>query len=283
MWLPLLLGLGSGLCWGAADFLGGLQSRRLPALAVALWTQLIGGLVLAAVVVLSGQTTTPAAVGWGVAAGFFGGLGLVCFYRGLAIGQMSVVAPVAACGAAVPVVVAFILGRPPSLVALGGIAAALAGVVLVSLPSRAADDEGIDPRAGLPVAVAAAVSFGLFFVFLDRGAAAGGPPLWVVAGARAGSLTLLILIALAARRPLGRPGRRRLAPFALVGVVDTTANVLFTYAAASGNLGVVSVLGSLYPVATVLLARLVLAERLGRPQGAGVAVALTGVALMATG
>ena len=204
MWLPILLGLGSGLCWGTADFLGGLQSRRLPALVVALWTQLLGGLALAAVVVLIGETTTPAAVGWGVVGGVFGGLGLFCFYRGLAIGPMSVVAPVAACGAAVPVVVAFLLGRPPSLVALGGIAAALAGVVLVSTPSRAAEEEGSDPRAGLTVALGAAVSFGLFFVFLHQGADAGGPPLWVVAGARVGSLTLLILLALAARQPLGQ-------------------------------------------------------------------------------
>jgi drug/metabolite transporter (DMT)-like permease len=279
MWLPILLGLGSGLCWGAADFLGGLQSRRIPALMAALWSQIAGALALALVVLLSGQTTTPEAVAWGAAAGVFGGLGLLCFYRGLAIGPMSVVAPVAACGAGVPVVVAFALGDVPGVIAMVGIAAALAGIVLVSLPSRG---ETADPRAALTVALGAAVSFGLFFVFLDRGASAGGPPLWVVAGARVGSLALLGLVVLVGRQPVTWPGRR-IGALALVGLVDTTANVLFTYAAASGNLGVVSVLGSLYPVATVLLARIVLAERLNRPQAAGVAVALTGVALMAAG
>jgi drug/metabolite transporter (DMT)-like permease len=231
--------------------------------------------------VIVGEQTTPAAFGWGVAAGVFGGLGLFCFYRGLAIGPMSLVAPVAACGAAVPVVVAFALGRAPALVAVGGIAAALAGVVLVSWHADDPHTDG-DARASLPYALGSALSFGLFFVFLHQGAEAGGPPLWVVAGARVGSLALLVLLALAVRQPLGWPGRR-LAPLAVVGVVDTTANVLFTYAAASGNLGVVSVLGSLYPVATVLLARLVLAERLARPQAAGVGLALTGVALMAAG
>src|SRR5438067_1217255 len=110
MWLPIVLGLGSGVCWGVGDFVGGLQARRLPALVVALWVQLTGGLVLAVVVAVSGQAATPAALGWGVVAGVFGGLGLMCFYRGLAIGPMGVVAPVAACGAAVPVVVAFAFG-----------------------------------------------------------------------------------------------------------------------------------------------------------------------------
>lgn len=282
MWLPILLGLGSGLCWGTADFLGGLQSRRIPALMAALWSQVAGAVALALVVALSGQTTTPEAVGWGAVAGIFGGLGLLCFYRGLAIGPMSVVAPVAACGAGVPVVAAFALGQAPDPLALLGIAAALVGIVLVSMPGKGEHADAADPRAGLAVALGAALSFGLFFVFLDRGADAGGPPLWVVAGARIGSLALLALIVLLGRQPLTWPGRR-IGALTLIGIVDTTANVLFTYAAASGNLGVVSVLGSLYPVATVLLARIVLAERLNRPQTAGVAVALAGVGLMAAG
>jgi drug/metabolite transporter (DMT)-like permease len=257
-----------------------MQARRLPTLVVATWSQLAGGLVLGLIVLGLGEPTGPAALGWGLAAGVFGGLGLVCFYRGLAIGPMSIVAPVAACGAIVPVLVAFALGRAPGLVALGGIATALIGVVLVSLPSGG--DAAGDPRAALPVALGAALSFGLFFVFLDRGQAAGGPPLWVVAAARAGSLALLLVMIAVGRRGLGWPGRR--APVVgLVGVFDTTANVLFTYAAASGNLGVVSVLGSMYPVVTVLLARFVLAERLSRAQAVGVGLALAGVVLMAAG
>src|SRR5688500_5070652 len=134
-WLPMLLGLGSGLCWGAADFMGGLQSRRLPTLAVAFWSQVGGAVALALVVGALGAVGGTSALAWGVVAGAFGGSGLMFFYRGLAIGPMSIVAPVAACGAAVPVVVAFLLGQVPSAVAIGGIAAALVGIVLVSRPA----------------------------------------------------------------------------------------------------------------------------------------------------
>src|SRR5262249_57119532 len=119
VWLPVGLGLGSGVCWGAADFFGGLQSRRLPSLAVALWSQLAGGVVLWLLVALVAGPTTPQAVGWGAVAGLFGGLGLACFYRGLAMGPMSVAAPVAACRAGVPVLGAFLLRRAPSPVAAG--------------------------------------------------------------------------------------------------------------------------------------------------------------------
>jgi drug/metabolite transporter (DMT)-like permease len=248
-------------------------------MAIAFWSQVFGTLGLVLVAATLGQVGGPLALVWGALAGIFGGLGLLFFYRGLAIGPMSIVAPVAACGAAVPVVVAFLLGQPPSGIALGGISAALVGIVLVSTPSS---HEHGDPRAALPVALGAAVSFGLFFVFLDRGADAGGPPLWVVVGARGGSLPTIGLVALAGRRALPWP-KGRVAVVAAVGVVDTLANVLFTYATTTGNFGVVSVLGSLYPVVTVLLARVVLTERLSRPQTAGVAVALTGVALMAAG
>jgi len=279
--LPILLGLGSGLCWGAADFVGGLQSRRLPTLAVAFWSQVGGAVALALVVAALGSVGGLPALAWGMVAGAFGGSGLMFFYRGLAIGPMSIVAPVAACGAAVPVVATVLLGQGPSAVAIGGIAAAFVGIVLVSRPSEHSDQHG-DIRAALPIALGAAVSFGLFFVFLDWGGDAGGPPLWVVAGARIGSLPTIGLVVAVGRRGLPWPGGCW--PIvAAVGVVDTAANVLFIYAAAIGNLGTVSVLGSLYPVVTVLLARIVLAERLGRAQGAGVGVALAGVGLMVAG
>jgi len=133
------------------------------------------------------------------------------------------------------------------------------------------------------MALGAALGFGLFYVFVDAGTAVpGSSPLWVVAGARASSLLMLCAIALAGRRPPRWPGRR-IGPVALIGVADTGANLLFAYAATRGNLGVVGVLGSLYPVATVLLARWLLDERLSRVQNAGVVLALTGVALLAAG
>ncbi len=275
------LGLGSGLFWGTGDFLGGLTSRRMPALAVTIWSQLAGSLALLAVLAVSGQRPTLAGLAWGALAGTCGGTALVLFYRGMAEGAMSIVAPVSACGAVVPVAAAFARGEWPGLPAVAGILVAVAGVVLVSRPSRRGQGTALPLRL-LAMSLGAALGFGLFFVIVDVASSVpGGTPLWAAAGVRAGSLTWLLAITVVARRPLVWPGRR-LGLVVMAGVLDTTANVLFAYASTLGNLGVVGVLGSLYPVATVLLARFVLAERLSGSQTAGVAIALTGVALLGT-
>jgi drug/metabolite transporter (DMT)-like permease len=279
------LGLGSGLCWGTADFFGGVQSRRLPALSVAVWSQAAGALALALAVALAVQGARPTWPGfaWGLAAGAGSGFALLLFYRGLAEGAMSVVAPVAACGAVVPVVVAPLRGELPTAVAGLGIVAAVAGVVLVSRSPQPPRPTAPDNRGRvLAMALGAALGFGLFFVFVDAGTAtAGAAPLWVVAGARTSSLLVLTGIAVAARRSQAAWPGRRIVPVALVGIADTSANLLFALAATGGNLAVVGVLGSLYPVATVLLARWLLRERLSGGQNAGVVLALTGVGLLA--
>jgi drug/metabolite transporter (DMT)-like permease len=299
--LGVPLGLGSGLCWGAADFFGGMQARRLPALSVALWSQLAGALALAAALAVQGDPPTPAGFAWGLAAGAGSGLALMLFYRGLAEGTMSVVAPVAACGAVVPVLAAPLRGETPGAVAGLGIAAAVAGVVLVSrFPGSRVSGQAPPPLrihrgtpSGFPgplrprvlaMALGAALGFGLFYVFVDAGTATpGASPLWVIAGARTSSLLVLTGIAVAGRRSQAAWPGRRIVPVALVGIADTSANLLFALAATGGNLAVVGVLGSLYPVATVLLARWLLRERLSGGQNAGVALALTGVGLLAAG
>jgi drug/metabolite transporter (DMT)-like permease len=280
--LGVPLGLGSGLCWGTADFFGGVQSRRLPALSVVLWSQAAGALALAVALAVQGTRPTASGFAWGLAAGAGSGFALLLFYRGLAEGAMSVVAPIAACGAVVPVVVAPLRGELPSAVAGLGIVAAVAGVVLVSRSPDPGQHPGGQPVRVVALALGAALGFGLFFVFVDAGTAtAGASPLWVVAGARTSSLLVLVGIALTGRRSeAGWPGRR-IVPVALVGIADTTANLLFALAATSGNLAVVGVLGSLYPVATVMLARWLLRERLSGSQNAGVVLALTGVGLLA--
>jgi drug/metabolite transporter (DMT)-like permease len=228
MWM--LLGIGSGLSWGVADFFGGLQSRRLPALAVSFWSQVAGALALIMVLLAGGERPVLASVGWGAVAGVFGGLALVCFYRGLAVGTMSIVAPISACGATVPVVLSLIQGVPLSMLAAAGILATLAGIVLVSLAPGHAEATAPASKAAIPLALGAALGFGCFYVFLDRGSAvAGAMPLWVVGGARAGSLTMLVLLILAGRRSAPWPGRR-IGAIAAIGFLDTTANVLFSYA-----------------------------------------------------
>jgi len=295
--LGVPLGLSSGLCWGAADFFGGMQSRRLPALTVAFWSQAAGALALAvalAALAVGGSRPVATGVAWGVAGGVGSGLALALFYRGLAEGTMSVVAPVSACGAVVPVAVALLTGDRPDALAGVGVVAAVTGVVLVSRtrpPSRGEQPPRGGPgRSGrvLAMALGSAVGFGLFYVFVDAGTASAAgttgsrsSPLWVIAGARASSLVMLSMIALVGRRSALRWPGRRIGPVALVGIGDTGANLLFAYAATTGSLAVVGVLGSLYPVATVVLARWLLGERLSGGQNAGVVLALTGVGLLA--
>jgi drug/metabolite transporter (DMT)-like permease len=298
--LGVPLGLSSGLCWGAADFFGGMQSRRLPALTVAFWSQVAGalGLVVALAVLRTPPGPLGAGIGWGLAGGLASGCALVLFYRGLAEGTMSVVAPVSACGAVVPVAAALLTGDHPNTLAGLGALAAITGVILVSRtrpptpgdPGRLPVGRSGRPGAGSPgrpgrvlvMALGSALGFGLFYVFVDAGTSGSrGAALWVIAGARAGSLLMLSTIALVGRRSALRWPGRRLGPVALVGIGDTGANLLFAYAAISGNLAVVGVLGSLYPVATVALARWLLGERLSGGQNVGVVLALTGVGLLA--
>jgi drug/metabolite transporter (DMT)-like permease len=301
------LGLSSGLCWGAADFFGGIQSRRLPALTVAFWSQLAGALGLAIALAIEGVRPNATGVAWGLAAGVGSGCALVLFYRSLAEGTMSIVAPISACGAVVPVTAALLTGNQPGTLAALGVLTAIAGVVLVSRPDPSAPPPravatpanpaaaASPARSGRVVAMAlgSALGFGLFYVFVDAGTAASagaagttgshGSPLWVIAGARMSSLVILSMIALVSRRSawaLRWPGRR-IGAVALVGLGDTGANLLFAYAATTGNLAVVGVLGSLYPVATVVLARWLLGERLSGGQNAGVVLALAGVGLLA--
>ena len=144
--LGVPLGLGSGLCWGAADFFGGVQSRRLPALTVAFWSQVAGALALAAALAIVGRRPAATGFAWGLAAGVGSGCALALFYRGLAEGTMSVVAPISACGAIVPVAAALLTGNQPGALAGLGVLAAITGVVLVSRPTPRPGSPG--PRAG---------------------------------------------------------------------------------------------------------------------------------------
>lgn len=280
--MTVFLGISSGLCWGLADFLGGLQARRISALAVTLWSQLAGGLGLLLVLITLQEPPPVSALLWGAAAGVFGGTALLLFYRGLALGAMTVVAPISASGVLVPVLVGLALGERPGRLATLGIGVTILGILLVSLQERARAGDEYRARAALPLALGAAMGFGLFYVFVDRGVTGDFSPLWAIAGARAGSLTTLLLILSVGRQSAPWPGRLAW-PVALVGILDTSANALFAYATTRGELGVASVLGSLYPVTTVLLGRFVLREHLTSLQTVGILLALTGVGLISGG
>lgn len=280
MTVAVLLGLGSAACWGVADFLGGLQSRRLPVLRVLLWSQLAGAALAGLLLLAAGPPPAWGSVAWGAAGGAVGAIALGLFYKGLAVGAMSIVAPVSACGAVVPVAVALARGEVPPPLSWVGMATALLGVVLVSRAAGGgAGRAGASPRLAVGLALGAALGFGGFFTLVDQGGAAGSP-LWTLGGVRAASASLLLLAALALRHPVPWPGRSA-PPVAAAGILDTLANALFIFAATAGHAGVVAVLSSLYPVVTVLLARLVLGERLSGEQAVGAAAALVGVTLLA--
>ena len=278
--VAVALGLAASLSWGLADFLGGVKTRQLNVLVVLVISQAFGALLVA--LIIAGRGQGPPATEYlvyGVLGGLSGLAGLAAFYRGLAVGAMAVVAPIAATGAAIPVTVGIATGDRPGAIQVAGLVLALAGVVLAS---REVGQEGARTKvaAGTGLALVAALGFGGFFVGLD--AASDGDVLWALLAARSFDVLLLVAIALALR-----PGHdlspRDVRDVAAVGLFDVAANALFALASTEGLVSVVAVLASLYPVVTIFLARLILKERVRRVQGVGVVLALSGVAAIAAG
>jgi len=271
-----VLALCSSLLWGTSDFVAGLAAKRLPAAAVVGWSQLVGFLTLTVIVVLGPGLAPGAWPVWAVAAGVAGAVALASFYTALSSGTMSIVAPIAALGAAVPVLLGVATGDTPSPLGWAGMAVAVLGTVLASGP---------EIRAGLsvrPVALAcvAAVGFGCVLFAMDRGARISlVSTLW---GMRLTSLVLYAAVAVA-RRSVGGVVRRDWLTLVFVGLADLGANALFVAASTQGLVSVAAVLGSLYPVVTIILARAVLAERLRAIQNAGIVLALVGVVALAAG
>jgi drug/metabolite transporter (DMT)-like permease len=290
----VLLGLAAALSWGTSDFLGGLAGRRADrdiSVAVGLWGQLIGLLGLGtAGLLLGGDALTSRDVAIGVGAGIGGSLGVVLLYRGLRIGRMGVVAPITGAGAAaLPVLVSVARGESPSAVAWTGVAAALVAIVLVSREPAPVGDGAGPPHdgafrgiatPGLLEAVGAGIGFGLIFVLLDL--VGDGTGLRVFVPMKASASLFLVGLAVVTRQPAAPP-RGTWWPVLGVGVLDNAANVAFVLATRSGLLAVAAVLSSLYPVATVVLARVVLGEHLARHQLGGLALAGAGIALIAAG
>lgn len=271
--LALVLAAGSSVVWGVADFSGGSLTRRLPTFAVTVVSQSAGFVALLVAAGVRGEVGARS-FGLGVLAGLGGGAGLAAFYRALSLGTMSVVSPLAACGAVVPFGISIATGERPGVLALAGAAVALSGAVLASVEEGRA--ESAERTRAVALAVVAALALGLFVYFLGLGSREGDA-LSTLVGARVGSLGVLLGLALAARAPLSVP-RSSLTAVAGVGLADVSANALFALASGRGLLALVSVLGSLYPVVTVLLAHLVLGERLTRLQKLGVLAAVAGVA-----
>ena len=269
-----LLALASSAVWGSSDFLGGLATRRRPALAVVGVSQALGLLVLTVVVIARGEVQVGAWWPSAVAAGLTGTTALVAFYAALSSGTMGGVSPIAAIGVVVPVGAGYLTGERPGALAWVGILVAVVGVVLASGP----EVSGGAPRRPIGLALVAAVGFGATLVLLERGASVS--LLHTLWGMRLTSATVFLAVALVARS-VGGITTGDLPLLLLIGCGDLVANGLYAFASSNGLVSLASVLGSLYPAVTVVLARFVLHERLRLVQQVGIAACLVGSALIA--
>jgi uncharacterized membrane protein len=287
--MAYLLALFSALSYGGADFLGGLTTRRATAIAVVLISQ--GGglaLLLLLLAVMPPATVSTSDLLWGAAAGVASGVGVSLLYHALAIGTMSVVSPTTAVTAvSVPVLVSILLGERPAALAISGIALGVVSIVMVSKGTspHEANPHETNPSStharrlpvGMVHALAAGTAFGIVFLALARAGHEGG--IWPLIAMNAAAVTLFALVTLTRRVSLRVPGT--VLGLALIGgVFDMLAHALYMFATRGGPLTSVVTLASLYPASTVLLARLILRERLSRWQFAGIACALTAIALI---
>lgn len=278
--MTIVLAALSSVLWGTADFLGGDSTRRVPVLAVTLAMQLAGLITAALLLLVTGEPLSGAGWAWGLAAGAVGCAALAVFYTALARGVMSLVAPVSAAGALIPITVALAGDADATVLALLGMALAILGAAGCALaPGRV-----VLTREALLLALLAAVGIGTLLALLGESARADGSSgLGAVLAARVAGFSVIVAAILALG---GRPVRealtapRALAVTPLVGVLDTAANATFAIASEDVELAaVVAVLGSLYPLMTLLLARLVLHERLSALQGLAAVGAIGGAAL----
>jgi uncharacterized membrane protein len=278
--LAVLFSLGTAVLWGAADFLGGLKSRVASTLAVVAIAQTAGLVPVALVVVVTGQDApSQRHLLYGAGAGLITIVGLSALYRGLAVGSMSIVAPIGAAGAVVPVAVGIGRGEQPSWVQGAGMLLVLAGVVFASRePDRGSDRTRL--AAGVGLGLLSALCLGLFYVAFD--AASEGSTSWAVLMQRTAFVAVVVPIALVRWRRL-TIGRRDVPVVALIGLLDVAALALLAEATTRGLVSVVSVIASLYPVTTVVLAHILLGERIAVAQRAGVVGAFAGVALVTAG
>jgi uncharacterized membrane protein len=279
-----LLALGSALLYGAADFTGGLATRRAGTIPVVVLSQASGLILLALLLrLLPAASPGRADLLWGAAAGLTGGIGVALLYRALAIGIMAVVAPITAvCAVTIPVMVSVLLGERPVPLAVAGIILGIVSIVLVS-QQRASDETAPHTassgtrRSGVGTALASGVLIGFFFLTLAQSRSEAG--MWPILVARLTSTTLFSVVAVGGRISIRMP-RRVVALTIVCGAIDMLANVLYLLAAREGPLSIVVTLSSLYPASTVLLARTVLGERLNLLQVFGVGCALAAVVLI---
>ena len=272
----LALALGASLAWGVADFVGPWQARALGTMRVLLWAQIGGLAAIGLVVAIRAHPPHDWAVLLAIPAALSGMLGLYAYYAGAAAGALSVVAPIAGASAIVPVVFGIATGDRPSTLQLAGIGCALLGVVLASVEHHEGERR---MAAGVGLAVLAAIGFGFYFPPMH--AAGEADPWWSSLVFRA-TATVLVVATVWLRRPAIRVGGWKVWVVLGVGLGDTLGNLLFAAASGHGLVSLTSVLASLYPIVTIVLAAAILHERVARSQQLGIALTLAGVGLIST-
>jgi len=276
----VLLALAASVSWGVSDFLGGLTSRRLALASVMAITTPIGFVVIGVVVAVHGES--PPALSfwlWGLLAGVLGAIGITSLYKGLAVGQMGVVAPIAAAAPLIPIAAGLARGERPSGLQQAGIVLAFLGMLLTS-HERVEGSRRARVAKGAAFGVLSAASFGIALVAIDE--AANADPYWATLIVRIGT-SLTVAIALLVMRSRVRAPRNLWPPLMVLAVLDIGGTLFFSVATTKGYVSVVSAIISVVPVVVALLARVFLHERLQRLQICGAAIAITGVACISAG
>lgn len=279
--MEIALGALVALAYGSGDFLGGISTKRLPTVTVLLVSQSFG-LAAAVVLVVALRDAPPPAHIFVLSAvsGVVLVVALGLLFRGLALGRMSIVAPLSAIGGGVlPVVWGLLRGERPSALALAGVGVALVAAAIVGGGAEHDPAASISPRLEMALGAGAGVGFGVVFILLAESSSGSG--MWPVFIARCVSVPLLVVVSVVLGRS-PRVARADIAPVAGAGLSDVGANALVILAVRRGLLSLVAPVASLYPATTVVLARFVLHERIGRQRTAGLALGLVGLALIAT-
>ncbi len=269
----------SALSYGAADFLGGLSSRKNSSIPVVAWSQMAGLVLVLAAAPLMGSASVPFRdILWGMAGGICGSIGVGILYKGLAVGFASIVSPLAALtGAVLPVLFGVLSGEKPPLLSWVGVALALPAIYLLSLEK---EEHRSHVLRSVKLGLMSGLGFSAFFILISQTSDASG--MWPLAAAKAITVPLFFMIALISRQAVRlAPGTRGQA--VVSGILDMSANIFFLLAVRTGMMITAAVLTALYPGPTVLLQKIVLGEKLGPARIAGLILAVTGAALIGVG
>jgi drug/metabolite transporter (DMT)-like permease len=283
--LPIALGLGAATCIGFSNIVAGITARRLTPLIVGFWSQATGAVWCALLLLVLRPPLLSGQIAGGLIAGLAGGTGMLLFYRSMAAGAISLVAPITACSVVFPVIYAIASGETPTLPVAAGLVAIISGILLASLrptPVRGdpPDSRISTDRRAIALAIGAAAAFGAFFVLIDFAPAASGwGALWTAGAVRLSGFGMQVALALLGPRRLTWPGRHAPA-VALAGTLDLTALILISFGAMTDAYGIVTALVGLYPVIAALLGVVFLGERLTRAQATGATLAMAGVLLV---